>query len=219
MSELTKARFNQLTKDHERTIHHAHNEYRHIEYRNKNGSGQLRWTVITVPGTLTIYGDYGHAFTLQRDVDMLQFLRESMTRINPGYWSGKIISGREHTKKYSREKLHADLASLFSDAISDCHRLEIVDWFTDNADDAGYYTSHVPLARLYDLKLDEYDLDCVDECGCVTLPISITDIDPCYYESVTGEEWSWEWLFACHALAKTAWDWASGREETQKLSK
>lgn len=94
-------RYARETADHVTTVLHDDGLYRHVRVKHPD-HGFYRFELITWPGSLTVRGDYGDAFTFTRDQDMFEFFRRS-DGINPHYWSQKIDSGRDGARAYSEE--------------------------------------------------------------------------------------------------------------------
>jgi hypothetical protein len=76
--------------------------YRHLRCR-KSGTWVYGFDVVTWPGYLTVCGDIG-TWVFSRERDMLPWFEASGDRINPGYWSEKLMhgsgSGHEDARRF-----------------------------------------------------------------------------------------------------------------------
>jgi hypothetical protein len=93
--------FDRDVAEHEMTILLDQGLYRHLRFKRPN-TGLGHFDVVTWPGSLAIGGDRD-AFVFSRLPDMFEFFRSPDGRINPDYWSEKIIDGRERAKRYSED--------------------------------------------------------------------------------------------------------------------
>ena len=109
-------RFARETADHQMTVLHDDGLYRHLRFSsNPHGYGEYWFDLITWPDCLTIRGDYGNAYTFSRLPDMFEFFRGK--RINPGYWSEKLSSGRNSVREYSEDVFRQVVREHVADAI------------------------------------------------------------------------------------------------------
>lgn len=92
-TNLTKEQFLEHVKDHRIKIIRDDGLYRHVEYRNKNGSSNQFFHLVTWPGYLAYTGDMG-CFVFSRIDDMFAFFRGK--DINPGYWAEKVEAENLH---------------------------------------------------------------------------------------------------------------------------
>lgn len=118
MNEQTIAeRFASDTAGHQMTVLHEDGLYRHLRFRSLKTS-EYWFDLITWPGCLTIRGDYGDAYTFDRERDMLPFFRaDRRWGINPHYWSQKIDCGRRSVQEYSEATFRQIVCELFVGAV------------------------------------------------------------------------------------------------------
>ena len=110
-------RFKRDTANHSMTILHDDGLYRHFRFRSSNSS-EFWFDLITWPGCLTIRGDYGDAYTFDREFDMIPFFRADRGwGINPHYWSQKVDGGRRSVKEYSEAAFQQVVCELFVEAV------------------------------------------------------------------------------------------------------
>jgi hypothetical protein len=118
------ARFARDTAGHRMTVLHEDGLYRHLRFMAPRTS-EFWFELVTWPGSLTIRGDFGDAYTFSRLDDMFQFFRSDRGYgINPHYWAEKLgrDGGRRSVKEYSEElfvqlvKEHTADAIRYSDA-------------------------------------------------------------------------------------------------------
>lgn len=108
------AAFKRDTAKHQLTVLHDDGLYRHLRYRNPENSAYW-FDVITWPGSLTIRGDLGAAYTFSRLPDMFEFFRGK--RINPHYWSEKLDNLRPSVQVYSEDLFRQLVVEHFVDAV------------------------------------------------------------------------------------------------------
>jgi hypothetical protein len=112
------ARFARDTRGHEMTVLHDDGLYRHIRFSNNpRGYGEYWFDLITWPGSLTIRGDYGDAYTFSREPDMFPFFRSSRYGINPHYWAQKLDRGTNSVKTYSEDLFRQLVVEHFVDSV------------------------------------------------------------------------------------------------------
>lgn len=120
--------------------------YRHLRFKEKSGSWNMHFSIVSWPGYLTICGDMG-TWTFSRVVDMFDFFRDDKLRINPDYWGEKVKNGthggRDNTKSFSAEafgeRLLEQLQNYYSfegdelGDISEAVKDEVLrdDWYCD----------------------------------------------------------------------------------------
>lgn len=108
-------RFAREAADHTMTVLHDDGLYRHLRFRAPANS--FYWfELITVPGTLIFRGD-GDSYVFHRLDDMFEFFRGQ--RVNPGYWTEKLTSGRDQVKRYERSVFMAQVHRAVDDARRD----------------------------------------------------------------------------------------------------
>lgn len=66
--------------------------YRHLEFRQADGSWNHGFHIITTPWRLMVTGDMG-TWVFSRLEDMFEFFRTDKGRINCSYWAEKCING------------------------------------------------------------------------------------------------------------------------------
>lgn len=91
MRECTEALFLKDVARHELTVIRDDGLHRHLRF-SRPESGNMRFDLITWPGTLCYTGDMG-TYVFSRIADMLQFFRDNgdgALRINEGYWAEKL---------------------------------------------------------------------------------------------------------------------------------
>lgn len=71
--------------------------HKHLQFRRPD-TGMYWFDILTWPGTLVIRGDMG-TFVLAREQDMFGWIGYDRGRINPGYWSEKLVAGRDGVKE------------------------------------------------------------------------------------------------------------------------
>jgi len=112
MSGYPDYEIEQFTKDtaeHEMTVKRDDGLYRHLLFKRPDRSTYW-FELVTWPGCLAIRGDMD-GFVFSRIEDMFEFFRGD--RINPGYWSEKIIS--EGTRRGTMAYSEADFRQSVSD--------------------------------------------------------------------------------------------------------
>jgi hypothetical protein len=97
------------TAKHEMTVKRDDGLYRHLLFMRPDRSTYW-FELVTWPGCLAIRGDMD-GFVFSRIEDMFEFFRGD--RINPGYWSEKIIS--EGTRRGTMAYSEADFRQSVSD--------------------------------------------------------------------------------------------------------
>jgi hypothetical protein len=179
-TNLTKEEFLECVKDHKIKIIRDDGLYRHIELRNKNGSFNQYFHLITWPGYLAYTGDMG-CFVFSRIDDMFSFFRGN--DINPGYWAEKVEAENIHggIREFSVEEFrNAVLAETRSYL-----EIEEVDEIPEDI-------------------MDEIEplLEASDECECVSAMrdfdselITFTDF---WENSLTRGTYHYKW--ACYAI-------------------
>jgi hypothetical protein len=179
-------RFKRETADHQLTVLHDHDGYRHLRYEDPQRIGNHRFDLITWPNGMTIRAD-GPTFTLSLypTADLFDMVRGSSHDggINPGYWQELVRAGK--LRDWSQDKFCA--------------------WLTAKA--AADEAAHPGLSeavREQILESDEHNLEYED--GARTA-VAWFDHDgyelrfPAGWEQ-SFDDWSWEWLWACHALVR-----------------
>jgi hypothetical protein len=185
------ARFKRETPGHEMVILHDEGLYRHLACTDPNGSF-YRFDLITWPHNLMLRGDgFSFAFAIYPTRDMFDLFRETGSEgINPGYWQEKVTAGRGDIKGYSEE--------LFKERVA--KELKAAEEFFPGVT-AAWQESVEGFYAKYNTEYEE------------TAREALADFE--YLpEGQFGEAWSfrytdewrlidysWEFLFACHAIA------------------
>lgn len=87
----TREEFEQNIAEHELTILHDDDIYRHIRMRRPDHNHQW-YELISSPNLLTYNGDMG-TFVFAREEDMFRFFNADEGReINPQYWREKLVA-------------------------------------------------------------------------------------------------------------------------------
>lgn len=104
--------------------------YRHLEFRQADGSWNHGFHIITTPWRLIITGDMG-TWVFSRLEDMFCFFRSKDGRINLGYWAEKCVNGAhgcsQECKVYDGDAYKANLiGSLNNYDLTDEQRAKVV---------------------------------------------------------------------------------------------
>lgn len=106
MRSCTHERFLADVAEHTLTVKLNAGLYRHLHF-SKRGNCVHWFDLVTWPGALVIRGDMG-AWAFSRVEDMFTFFRSDGGKINPDYWSEKLLAGvndgREHAKVFDRDE-------------------------------------------------------------------------------------------------------------------
>jgi hypothetical protein len=178
-------RFRRETAGHRLTVLHDHDSYRHLRFENPRHGGLYGFDLLTWPNGLALRGD-GPNFilSLRPTADLFEMIRGSNNGgINPGYWQEKVVAGQ--VKAWSEAKFR--------------------DWLIKAARAAE--TRHpgiVDAVRVEVLDSDEHNLE-HEECA----RYAVAGFEhkgyrlryPAKWER-DFDDWSWEWLWACHALVR-----------------
>jgi len=112
-------RFQRDTANHEMTVLHDDGLYRHLKFSNP----ERRWTswfeIVTWPGSLAIRGDVKDGYVFVRLADMFEFFRGPVGRINPDYWSEKVVASRDSFMTYSQDLFNKQVAEDLKEAEAD----------------------------------------------------------------------------------------------------
>ncbi|MEU9495476.1 hypothetical protein AB0D73_27360 [Streptomyces sp. NPDC048215] len=174
------ARFKRDTANHQMTVLHDDELYRHLRFRSPRSS-EYWFEIVTWPGSLAMRGDVGDGYVFSRLDDMFQFFRSDRPSINPHYWAGKLGGGRRSVKEYSEHLL----------------RQRVVEQFVSDAQWEG-----VPPGTGKHLRKWVLNEDLSGEREARSL---IEDF--CYQGYEFSDVWEWdfhdyepEFLWACHAI-------------------
>ena len=103
---------------HAMRVLHEDGLYRHVRFSNNpRGYGEYWFDLITWPGSLTIRGDYGDAYTFSRERDMFPFFRSRRGGINAHYWAQKLDRGTHSVKTYSEDLFRQLVVEHFVDSV------------------------------------------------------------------------------------------------------
>lgn len=212
MPEDIGARFERDTANHEMTVLHDDGLYRHLRFRDPS-SGFYWFDLVTWPGFLAFTGDMdGYVFT--RVEDMFAFFRGH--KVKPGYWSEKVVDGRDRLKRYDEDVLEARVKEILAE-YEKAHPGLATEYELDKADfDA------LPRERRYpydvtgkrepvepktpdDLRamVEGYNADGAlsYESGAREL---LRELEDARVVADTWEwdlqTWDWQFLWACHAI-------------------
>lgn len=186
MSEYPEiaARFARETADHRMTVLHEDGLYRHLVFADPSPNF-YRFDLITWPHGLLIRADGPtFAFALWPTEDLFDMIRgTSSGGINPGYWHQKVSAGE--VKSWSEEMFRT--------------------WLTAKAE-AGEVTHKglVEAVKEQILDSDEHNLEYEDAARTAVAWFNHDTYDlefPAKWEQ-DFDDWSWEFLWACHA---TVW--------------
>ena len=147
-----QARFDNETTDHQMTVMHADGLYRHLRFRTP-GTSFYWFDVVTWPGSLAIRGDMG-SYVFARTDDMFGWF-ESSRRINPSYWSEKVVAADPGSgvKTYSEEAFRAAALEAIEGAFGDTahevsRRDAVIAHFTETVlDDQDGYNLDVDISH------------------------------------------------------------------------
>lgn len=115
-----KQRFQNDILNHVMTIKHDDGVFREIEF-GVPGEGNLRFRLVTWGWHLCVNGDMG-TYVFCRTEDMFSFFRQNSDelKINPGYWSEKVVSSdRSGVEEFSGRKTAEGLRETVEDFIKD----------------------------------------------------------------------------------------------------
>jgi hypothetical protein len=110
----SRERFERDTADHEMTILHDDDLYRHLRFQ-RPGSSIYWFDIVTWPGRLVICGDC-EDYMFSRLTDMFEFFagERQAPGINPHYWSEKLQGpGRDPGRSFSWDALRAVVIEWF----------------------------------------------------------------------------------------------------------
>jgi len=191
--EYLSAEFAQRFGNFQLEIRHDDGLYRHLVFRDPKTTME-RFEIITWPRHLYVGGDW-EGFTFSRLEDMFEFFRYpdpfltgkmgAPNRINPHYWSEKIVDGYERAKEYCRDFVAKQI------------------WQEVRED---YRSGMAPkgLAKQVQCELFED----WDDCLC-TWDLAMAAIRDFSHDKWRFSEDAWEWphttwanhyLLACHAI-------------------
>lgn len=96
-------RFAHDVRNHAMVAREANGVHRYLRFRAPNSTNYW-FELVTWPGHLCITGDCG-SFVFSRLHDMFEFFRDDEGRVNPSYWSEKVMAQDRSSgvKEWSRE--------------------------------------------------------------------------------------------------------------------
>lgn len=178
------ARFKRETADHAMTVLHEDGLYRHLVFANPEG-GFYRFDLITWPHNLMLRGDgFSFAFSVYPTTDMFELFKgSSHGSINPGYWQEKVTAGRGDVKSWSE----------------DLFRI----WLMEEA--AAHEDRFPGAVAAVDAQILHSDDHSLEYQGTAEFAVASFTFEgfrlriPAEWE-VSFQDFSWEFLFACHAI-------------------
>jgi hypothetical protein len=199
-------RFKVDVANHQLTVLHHDGLYRHLRYANGNRD-IARVAVITWPGGCTITGDHGsYTFTGNQDMFRL-FLQTSSAGINPGYWAERIRNDPATLRGFSSDKFREHVLAAVEDA-------------------RGRYPMDQLRAAVEAEVLND-DLEAEAEAEARSTLDAFVFPDYLNTNVNAGNrfrferswewdltDWSWPYLWCCHAVLLTARLWQAMSEPT-----
>ncbi|MFD9124911.1 hypothetical protein [Kitasatospora sp. NPDC059571] len=178
-------RFKRETAEHQLTILREDGLYRHLRMANPQYGGVYSFDVLTWPNGLLIRGDGPNfVFSSHPTADLFEMFRGSSRHgINPGYWREKVRAGQ--VKAWSEERFRAWLtAKVATDGPSNPGLADAVnEQILENGYHSLEYEDGARTAVAW-FDHDDYDLEF-----------------PAKWER-DFDDWSWEYLWACHAIVR-----------------
>lgn len=188
------ARFARETRNHQLTVLHDDGLYRHLKCADPSG-GFYRFDLITWPHNLFLRGDgFSFGFAIFPTADMFDVFRGSRGGgINPGYWQEKVTAGK--VRDWSEDLFRA--------------------WVLDEA--AKNENRHPGLVEAVTAQILHSDEHSTEYQG--TAEYAIASFRHGGYRLHIPNDWekdfedySWEFLFACHAVLFGIDMWDAGRK-------
>lgn len=176
------ARFARETRNHQMEIRHNDGLYRHLVFADPAG-GFYRFDLLTWPHNLFLRGDgFSFGFAIYPTEDMFDVFRGSRSGgINPGYWQEKVTAGQ--VKDWSEDRFRA--------------------WVLNEAAKAeAEHPGAVEAVGKQILNSDEHSLEFQGTAEYALANFRHGDFRlrfPNDWER-DFQDWSWEFLFACHAV-------------------
>ncbi|MFF6847050.1 hypothetical protein [Streptomyces antimycoticus] len=176
------ARFARETANHRMTVLHDDGQYRHLVFADPDGNF-YRFDLITWPHNAFLRGDgFSFGFSIYPTKDIFDMFRGSSGGgINPGYWQEKVSAGK--VRDWSEDLFRA--------------------WVLDEAAKAeARYPGAVEAVTKQILHSDEHSTEYQGTAEYAVAAFSHGDyrlrLPNPWDESF--EDYSWEYLFACHAV-------------------
>lgn len=189
------ARFARETAAHEMTVLHEVGLYRHLVCADPEG-GFYRFDLITWPHNLLLRGDgFSFGFSIYPTADIFEMFRGSgHGGINPGYWQEKVTAGRGDVKSWSEELFRA--------------------WLTaEAAANESRFPGLVEAVGEQILHSDEHSLEYRGTAEYAVASFSHSSFRLRFPDEwvLSFDDYSWEFLFACHAVL-----WGIGRYDAAR---
>lgn len=186
MSEYPEiaARFARETAGHEMNVLHEDGLYRHVRFENPQYGDIYRFDLITWPHGLLIRGDGPNfAFSLYPTEDLFDLFRKTarVGQINADYWEEKVVAGK--IKDWSEDKFRTWV---------------VLEAAKDEARNPGL--TNAVLRQI--LHSDEHSLEYRGTAEYALASFAHRDCRlrfPDRWEE-SFEDYSWEFLWACHAI-------------------
>lgn len=188
------ARFARETAAHEMTVLHDEGLYRHLVFADPGGNF-YRFDIVTWPHNLFLRGDgFSFGFAVWPTEDMFDVFRGSRSGgINPGYWREKVTAGK--VRDWSEDLFRA--------------------WVLDEAAKAeARHPGAVEAVGKQILHSDEHSTEYQGTAEYAVASFQHGDFRlriPNDWEK-TFEDYSWEYLFACHAVLFGIDRWDASRK-------
>ncbi len=213
--------FARETTDHQLVVRHDDGLYRHLTFRApETGLGIIH--LVTWPHYLAVTGGRdGFVFFRGNCPDILTFFRGQ--EVNPQYWLQSVCDGRERASEYSLEAFEAFVENQivshekrFPGLAAAVRQALAVDYNTEYADGAQEflrdfrYVTTANQARLAELR-SEFAALADDTAHRRQVRADAWSkmrrfVDEVTFEFDTSEppdltDWTWDYLWACNALA------------------
>lgn len=176
------ARFARETRGHKMTVLHEDGLYRHLKFADPDG-GFYRFDLLTWPHNAFLRGDgFSFGFSIYPTKDIFDMFRGSSSGgITPGYWQEKVTAGK--VKDWSEDLFRA--------------------WVLDEAAKGeSRYPGLVEAVGKQILHSDEHSTEYQGTAEYAVASFSHGDYRlrlPNHWDE-SFEDYSWEYLFACHAV-------------------
>jgi hypothetical protein len=198
MSDYTEiaARFARETRNHQMHVLHEDGLYRHLMFTDPAG-GFYRFDLITWPHNLFLRGDgFSFGFAIYPADDIFNMFRGSRHHcgINPGYWQEKVTAGK--VRDWSESLFRA--------------------WALEEATkNEARYPGAVEAVTKQILHSDEHSTEYQGTAEYALASFTHGDFRlrfPHDWEK-DFEDYSWEYLFACHAVLFGIVKWDAARKQ------
>lgn len=192
------ARFARDTAAHQMTVLHDDGLYRHLKLADPAGNF-YRFDIVTWPHNLFLRGDgFSFGFAVWPTEDMFDVFRGSRSGgINPGYWQEKVTAGK--VRDWSEELFRA--------------------WVLDEATKAeAQHPGAIKAVTRQILHSDEHSLEYQGTAEYAVASFHHHDFRlriPHEWEK-DFQDYSWEFLFACHAVLFGIDQWDASRRAVVK---